>query len=238
MNTAIIGRFPCLAFLLLPFFLSQLAAAQTTKGQEDTSYPGEISVTAEEQYFPTLSSVRITLSLEATGATAEAAAQSLEVAAGKVKEAAKSVSAPCLATTRHESFQSAAEQGGPITSGTAVRVKRSLSIETAETAKAGKLIDTLLRSGATAITQTEFMSSGNDKIHLEAVQRATEKAKAKAAMIAASLGGKLGALLSAGVSEEPPPLTLRDGMEQSLDFLGGNGRDTTVSVTLRFEVAH
>jgi uncharacterized protein YggE len=208
------------------------AAAQAPMEQ----IPAEISVTSEEHYFPLPELVRIMVTVETSGATATETAQALEAATEKVKQAAKGTAGIAAFTIRRETFHSAAQQGGAITVNTAVRAQRHISIETQELQKCGNIIDQTLRAGAVAVTEVEYLADSEGKAHLEALRQATEKAKAKAALAAASSGVKLGAVLSIAVTEEPPGAGLRDNLERGFDLLRAAEKDSSVSVTVRYEV--
>ena len=209
----------------------------TDKAQAaEPEMPAEISVSAEAHYFSPPDTVRLIVLIEATGQTAADAVQALETGTTKVKDTLKTSGVTATLTVLRQNLFNAAQKGSPISTASAVKAQRVAAIEAQDLDKAGRIIDQLLRSGAAAVSEVQYVAAPESKSHLEAVRKATEDAKAKAALVAGSFGVKLGRLLSAGITEEPPLPVVREGMERMSELPHGAERDLAVSVTVRFEI--
>lgn len=223
------------ALLLFAILLPVLLRPSPSFAQEE-AVPGEIIVTAAERYWVGADSVRITTRLETTGKSALEAQAALEQTAASLETAAKNLGEVKKSLRRGEGFVNAADKNAPISNSSAVRAERYLAFEIYDKSKTGTLIDTLLKAGASEITEVEYLAPAESEAHEVALEKAAKLAQNKAEKIAKTLGVSLGRVISASSAEEPLGASLRKQLQQGIPIERYSERDSSVYLTVRYEV--
>lgn len=229
----------CLSFnftFLSGLLLSSILLWPVPSFAQEEAGPSEIIVTAAERYWVGADSVRITARLETSGKSALEAQTALEQAAASLEAAAKNLGEVKKSLRRGEGFVNAADKNAPISASSAVRAERYLAFEISDKSKTGTLIDTLLKAGASEITEVEYLAPAESDAHEAALEKAAKLAQNKAEKIARTLGVSLGRVISASSAEEPLGASLRKQLQQGIPIERYNERDSSVYLTVRYEV--
>ena len=217
------------ALFLLLIFVAAPAAAQ------DEAVP-EIAVTGMARATPEIKAARITASIEASAASAQEAASQVEAKAGKIKEQVLAVSNAAVIENRGADMTAEARGAAAITPQSGVRVVRYVAVTNPDLSKTGQLVDLLLKAGAAAVTQVEYLPEAEGTAKLKAIQEASDQARVKAELLARSLGVKVGSVISAAIDEEPAGELVREQMLRGGEAVRYNLDERMIQLTVRFAV--
>lgn len=195
----------------------------------------EIVVTADAVAVSSIDRVKITVAVEASAPSGSAAIDQLQSKAAKVAEPVLALSKTISKAECGQELTNESQRGAAITANTPVRAKKYLLFETTEPQRAGAMVDTALRAGATSVTEVEFVSENDGEAKLRALQEATRKAKVKAELLAGLLGVKVGPIIAVSEGEEPAGAQIRKQMIRGGNLEHFGEQEANVVVNVRFE---
>ena len=222
----------CLSALFLCCLTEPVRAQQPLAPAIDS----EISATADFWSWTEPDSVRITVTLEETGASALAAKEALDRRTDQLAKAVRLASPSAVLQVRNSRFSGPAAPTAPLTQNSSVRAQRILGVESSQLDKTAALVDAARSAGAVSVSDVAYSVKNDSETKLRAVAMATQKAMHKAKAIAHSLGVDLGDLLSATVTEEPAGAVLRMKQQLGKDLGDYSDEDLHVYVNVRYAV--
>lgn len=214
-----------------------LLGATTAAAQNTPTEPlREISVSSQAKTFIEADTLRVTVLIEETGATAEKAYAALQAKTKLVKEALGKLDPTLSLSTRGEHFGSAGSKLVSISRNSAKHAQLFLAARTSATTKASAIIDAAIAAGAKEVTDVEYFVREESAAHLSAVKEATARGRKKAELLADSLGVSLGELLSASITEQPSGAVQRYNNKIGRDVTRYSEKELNIHANLRFAV--
>lgn len=138
--------------------------------------------------------------------------------------------------TKEERFLTGEQRSSRLTPGAQFTVQRLVGLTVSDLKLVPEVIDGVLKSGASAISDVRYLARGGEEEKNAAIKRATEQAKAQAEIAAEALGVSLGEVLSISIAEEPEGETLRLQQEEGGDTAELSDRESHWTVNVRFGV--
>lgn len=191
----------------------------------------ELMVSASSWAWAPPDSARITLELEATGANASGAQESLRVLQDQVTAALKSFTPQPVIADRGYVLGGS---GPKITKQGVVRTKTFVGVDIQDLSLVGKVVDKALSAGAKSVTDVAYRVRNDELLKSKAAEQATQLAQKKATNLASSLGVSLGPVLSASVTERPQGRVRRERRERGENVDAFSDEEYFVTVTLRY----
>ena len=224
----------CLSCAFLSSIAFTPAAAQTSISKEKDPLR-EITVSADARSIQGVIPRCLTYTIEADGKNAAEAFKSLEDLFAKTKSVLPDSIKSSL-RVRGETLSSASSKSAPVSRNASVKMRRYVALTLEKDSKISTVIDSLLSSGASSISDIEYYSPGEESAQMEAIKEASEKAKAKAQNVANSLGVRLGTILSQSVTEESAGASMRNRMQKGGYAPEYQEKEVNVYVTARYQV--
>ena len=205
-----------------------------------------VSGTGEARVAPDEATVR--LGVVAQAATARAAQEQVNRAAGAVLEAIRKqgIKAEDVQTTglTLSPLYSQGRNDNQAPKITGYQANNTVAVRIEDLAKVGPVIDAGLGAGANTLDGVEFGLRNDEAARAQALADAATNARAKAETLAKALGLRLGAILEVaegGVSISPPPMPKMGRMamaELAAETPVSAGQvGVSASVTLRYRIA-
>lgn len=108
------------------------------------------------------------------------------------------------------------------------RASNQVKVTTKDMAKVGKIIDTGIKSGATAVDGVKFDIRDKDGLRRKALSEAVKKSHKKAQAIAEAMGAELGRAKSASESVESTAYKLSPGLNKMMAYDADGRADTAI----------
>jgi uncharacterized protein len=223
------------------------AQAPGTGGRENDDDVPVLTVSGmgEARVAPDVATVR--LGVVAQAATARAAQEQVNRAAGAVLEAIRKqgVKAEDVQTSglSLSPLYSQGRSGNETPKITGYQANNTVTVRIEDLAKVGPVIDAGLGAGANTLDGVEFGLRNDEAARSQALADAAAKARAKAETLAKALGLRLGAILEVaegGISVSPPPYpkTRMAMAEMAAETPVAAGQvGVEASVTIRYRIA-
>ncbi len=183
-----------------------------------------ITVSATREVTPTADRARLSLAIERTAPSAQAAAEEVARASERVIDALERLgSKGSLLSTKHYSLEPQyrlPQEKGPSPAEPRIvgyRAYNEVEIVTGKLDDLGRLIDSAVASGANRVAGLVLELTDPDPYQRQAVEEATKEAARKAQAIAKALGVRIGPVVEATTEpgESPPPAPIFSGLKMA-----------------------